>query len=392
MLYIARVPIVSTLILAVLAGSPAHAITGFFDESLPCIQHLSEPVRTSLTPPPSIKKEDLLEQITRRHYDAKELKGSIYYDFSKFPPLVLDSVRAVPTHEFTPEDWNESMLCGTCGDMLHRYFRSFILPVSRYFGELTSEDYTRLLKDHGNISGKFILVYVNGELLGLVKAAGEPSFLALRNVINSNGEIRLALGGVYALPESLLNTAFKAALKQPELENKNFERASKHWRGSVGIVHLDQLTLHPESFLYSSRAQNNSLNTEILEQFSSHSDSKSWPSLLAHLNWLRERLESENATDPDFNRLRSKLSRTVRIREHRGDFQESLQTVVEIERNYTALIQHLQTNLKRSVSPSEVEVEPYLSRDSAGWDSHIILINGRPWGFADGTIPETQHD
>ena len=62
-------------------------------------------------------------------------------------------------------------------------------------------------------------------------------------------------------------------------------------------------------------------------------------------------------------------------RSHRGSLDDSMKTVVQMPNTRAALAQHL------DVSPCDIEVLPYAVDDRIGWDTHIVLVCGRPAGF-----------
>jgi hypothetical protein len=59
-----------------------------------------------------------------------------------------------------------------------------------------------------------------------------------------------------------------------------------------------------------------------------------------------------------------------------------METVVEIEPTLTALREAM-----RLFSP-EVAVEPIGVDPRNGWDTHIVLVDGKPWGYTDGPLPK----
>ncbi len=73
----------------------------------------------------------------------------------------------------------ELQLCGNCPEMARGHFLPF-MPGRN--GQGTS------------------LIFYQGELIGLLKTTGDPSFMALRDVVNSAGDLVLVTGGVYMPP------------------------------------------------------------------------------------------------------------------------------------------------------------------------------------------------
>ena len=79
-------------------------------------------------------------------------------------------------------------------------------------------------------------------------------------------------------------------------------------------------------------------------------------------------------------------------RPHRGGLDEAMAEVVEVS-GRQELVDHLRKVWMSEVneSGSNVAVENYGSIDNRiGWDTHIVLVDGNPYGFTDGPIPD--HD
>jgi hypothetical protein len=81
------------------------------------------------------------------------------------------------------------------------------------------------------------------------------------------------------------------------------------------------------------------------------------------------------------------LEPSVKVREHRGSLADSLATEVEINRTMYSLASYISQTLGYKVEPKDIEENPYGFDARTGWDTYIILVKGRPFGFSDGYIP-----
>ncbi|WP_208934983.1 hypothetical protein [Paracidovorax avenae] len=74
--------------------------------------------------------------------------------------------------------------------------------------------------------------------------------------------------------------------------------------------------------------------------------------------------------------------RRVLVRPQRGSYARAMLEMIEVTATIEALQQHIGTDLP-------VVVQPYLSgfNKRNGWDTHLILVDGLPWGFASGPVP-----
>jgi hypothetical protein len=70
----------------------------------------------------------------------------------------------------------------------------------------------------------------------------------------------------------------------------------------------------------------------------------------------------------------------MKFREHRGGLEASLKTVVELEATAFALARHLR------VGVSDIQVKPYCRDERIDWNTHLVLVHGRPVGFTDGPL------
>ncbi len=76
-------------------------------------------------------------------------------------------------------------------------------------------------------------------------------------------------------------------------------------------------------------------------------------------------------------------------RPHRGTLDTAMAEVVEIS-GREELVAHLRKVWMNEVNESglNVTVENYGGIDERiGWDTHIVLVDGKPYGFTDGPLP-----
>jgi hypothetical protein len=82
----------------------------------------------------------------------------------------------------------------------------------------------------------------------------------------------------------------------------------------------------------------------------------------------------------------------VKLRDHRGLFEESMQTVREIEPTKAALVADMEVALAPynfTVDHEAVHVTPYVQDIRNGWDTYIVYIdNYGVFGYVDGPIEE----
>lgn len=88
----------------------------------------------------------------------------------------------------------------------------------------------------------------------------------------------------------------------------------------------------------------------------------------------------------------------MKLRQHRGGFEESMQTVIEIEPTKAAVLQAIKDlsliGFPTATNPDQVTVEPYTfgayndSYDPRnGWNTHIVTVEGwGVFGFTDGPL------
>ncbi len=81
-------------------------------------------------------------------------------------------------------------------------------------------------------------------------------------------------------------------------------------------------------------------------------------------------------------------NKTITLREHRGGYLDSMETVVEIERSAKSILDYMQSKL----SPYNFEINKwsmhkYVFDDRNNWDTYILMIEGYGvFGFTDGPI------
>lgn len=81
----------------------------------------------------------------------------------------------------------------------------------------------------------------------------------------------------------------------------------------------------------------------------------------------------------------------TRYRPQRGSLDKSMAEVVEVT-DLAALVEHMRNSVKDWYPPEELptvkntKVVPYLFDDRIGWNTHIVISRGSPWGFTDGPL------
>lgn len=79
----------------------------------------------------------------------------------------------------------------------------------------------------------------------------------------------------------------------------------------------------------------------------------------------------------------------MKIRQHRGGLAESMATVTDIENTADAVARHVSSCWGyEDVTANDVHVKQYGYDGRIGWDTHIVLINGTPFGFSDGPLTD----
>ncbi len=202
-----------------------------------------------------------------------------WYNPKKFPPIVLDEIRTI---------LHGSHHAGTCQNMSHGHLETLgVGPKEEPLADLRNT----------------ILIRVQGHLVGALKMVGDKSMIALRNVVNSNGDTTLCFGGVYLLPLALVE---RLSAIPRHIENE--------WTG----IDLADLAVKPSTFLLNENAWN-TINRQTLLRLAKQSTkgkqaktierafdtdsmesteiltkrirSKIWPELLQELDCIRSLLE-----------------------------------------------------------------------------------------------------
>jgi hypothetical protein len=81
--------------------------------------------------------------------------------------------------------------------------------------------------------------------------------------------------------------------------------------------------------------------------------------------------------------------RKMKVREHRGGFEESMGTVVQIDGSMESLVQEISSKIWKwaEVNLETVKIEKYVYDDRNGWDTYIVSVLGYGvYGFSDGDI------
>lgn len=79
----------------------------------------------------------------------------------------------------------------------------------------------------------------------------------------------------------------------------------------------------------------------------------------------------------------------MKVREHRGGFEESMGSVVQIDGSMESLVQEIRSKIGKwvEVNLETVKVEKYVYDSRNGWDTYIISVLGYGvYGFSDGGV------
>ena len=79
----------------------------------------------------------------------------------------------------------------------------------------------------------------------------------------------------------------------------------------------------------------------------------------------------------------------MKVREHRGGFEESMGRVVEISGSMESLVQEIRSKIGKwvEVNLETVKVEKYVYDSRNGWDTYIVSVLGYGvYGFTDGGV------
>lgn len=140
-----------------------------------------------------------------------------YLDFKKYPPLKTDSIESI-TYGYEA--------AGSCQMMSNGHINCLNLIKSKK------------QKDKKASWKNAVFIRVKGQIVGEMKLEGDPSMIALRNVIDSEGRVIMAIGGVYHLGKDFHDIALVT------------KRNAKGFR----VVDFDSLQVHPHSFLMNNNA------------------------------------------------------------------------------------------------------------------------------------------
>jgi hypothetical protein len=233
----------------------------------------------------SVKKDQMpvyLLQILSNiplHAIPKPIQDDLHswIDLLQYPPIQMNSVH------FCNSGYKET---GDCEYMTN--------------GHLSSLGIFEKSKD----DKKNVFIMVDGLVVGSFKRTGDPSMIALRNVVDSEGKLILAIGGVYHINYDTADTLESVKVKNGQL-----------WK----VAKLDQLYLHPSTFLFNEntwddlnfvpilKAMRRQLPNEnlldILFEFAEDQSldkqkqleltSTTWPLLIEKLDLVRQQLESK---------------------------------------------------------------------------------------------------
>ncbi|MEO0336744.1 MAG: hypothetical protein AAF202_10130, partial [Pseudomonadota bacterium] len=160
----------------------------------------------------------------------RELFAHIGIDLEKYPPITMKSVSTI---HCAARD------AGDCEDMTLGHLGTLFDKEWDEYGERT-------------------IISVRGKVVGSVKFTGDQSFLALRNVVDEQGRLVLAMGGVYQISNKVL--------VRIEEENSYDRNATEK------IFNVNWLGVRPHTFL---------MNGETF----SHQNLKLWLQLgMSHLS------------------------------------------------------------------------------------------------------------
>ncbi len=197
--------------------------------------------------------------------DLQKHQPNYWLDLASDLPEVVPGVIAVQSD---PSDLTTFQRCGTCKHMLGMHMRAFVIPMSQQFGHLPVASEPDDVDDA--MAGKFAQIFVRGRLVGILKLAGSegyrldddgffrnhgvpglspipnPTFLSLLNSVNKQGELTLALGGVYYVTQDFFSQVILPAVNAqgPFTSPQDFLN-----RFQSITVDVDQIELLPQTFL-----------------------------------------------------------------------------------------------------------------------------------------------
>jgi hypothetical protein len=280
---------------------------------------------------------------------------SISEPFSpSYETLLIPNARVI-------HDADQVVKCGLCLARVGGFFNSFMEPLKEYFEKGRVEPNVTY---HTGVVGKFVLVFSRGQLVGLIKSSGEdfiaaesntqpgylvatnnPTFLALRNVKNSNDETVLKLGHLYFISKEMWNAYMDVVNSQgPYKLTSDQKSTNMHFTGdaywafkrnfSTGILNIENMGFMPtnsiNNLLVSSQYQGMETIAKMLAKIYNpgldtsgknfHADyittmrqtenTKIFDAkFLEYLDNLRKRVEDEHSADPTLARMRAALQR-----------------------------------------------------------------------------------
>jgi hypothetical protein len=249
------------------------------------------------------KKDFLMRAITRKLQKTFRVQPTDY-DYHQF---LLKVASYIPT-KFIPKEIRDNLNYW----IDTKNYPSVVNDAveTTYFGELRAGNCQFMTCGHIESLGlmtfatenwkRNILIRVNGMLVGSLKLHGNASMLALRNVVNSDGQTVLVQGGVYTLPVDLVNEIFTIKLKKST------------WQG----VDLTSLKVVPHSIMLNDNAWSELNDASLLElakdgltkdklvevaiAFSDSEETiqdllenKTWPELLKRIDKIRRAFEKK---------------------------------------------------------------------------------------------------
>jgi hypothetical protein len=81
----------------------------------------------------------------------------------------------------------------------------------------------------------------------------------------------------------------------------------------------------------------------------------------------------------------------TKYRPHRGSLDKALAEMVEVD-TLAQLVEHMRKSAPSWYPRDELpnlmntKVEPYGYDHRIDWDTHIVTVNGSPWGFTNGPL------
>ena len=82
---------------------------------------------------------------------------------------------------------------------------------------------------------------------------------------------------------------------------------------------------------------------------------------------------------------------TCLYRPHRGSLSASMADVVEVN-DLPQLVRHMRREVERWYPKDELptlentKLEPYCFDDRIGWDTYLVTVKGKAWGYTNGPL------